>query len=256
MTCKARKSLISHFRHLAGSQFRGIAPAVVAATLLMIVATPAKALTFSWNFVTTGDSDNPGETVSGLIWGLQEGFNNGSDVHASVTSTPTDDLEGGVWDFYTTTPPLGIAFVVTGGVLTYANAGFTLDGASPFGGPQLMFSINTDANDYSFPLLADGEDISWYAGFDGATTFTPKVYYELNLQVPWMLLATAIDPDSPNYDPLYREFLAAAYANNASMAFAAAPEVPIPAALPLLAAGLGAMGFAGWRKKRKASFAA
>lgn len=36
--------------------------------------------------------------------------------------------------------------------------------------------------------------------------------------------------------------------------FEAAPvnEVPLPAALPLLAAGLGAMGFMGWRKKRKA----
>ena len=140
--------------------------------------------------------------------------------------------------------------------MTYANAGFILNGISPFGGPQLMFSINNDDNDYSFPQLTDGKDISWYAGFDGTTTFTPKAYYKLNLQVPWMLLATAIDPDSPNYDPLNGEFLAAAYANNASMAFAAAPEVPIPAALPLLAAGLGAMGFAGWRKKRKASFAA
>ena len=29
-------------------------------------------------------------------------------------------------------------------------------------------------------------------------------------------------------------------------------EVPLPAAFPLLAAGLGAMGFMGWRKKRKA----
>ena len=29
-------------------------------------------------------------------------------------------------------------------------------------------------------------------------------------------------------------------------------EVPLPAALPLFAAGLGAMGFMGWRRKRKA----
>lgn len=34
-----------------------------------------------------------------------------------------------------------------------------------------------------------------------------------------------------------------------------APQVPIPAALPLFAAALGAMGLAGWRKKRKGSVA-
>lgn len=32
-----------------------------------------------------------------------------------------------------------------------------------------------------------------------------------------------------------------------------APAVPIPAALPLFAAGLGAMGFMGWRRKRRAA---
>jgi hypothetical protein len=30
------------------------------------------------------------------------------------------------------------------------------------------------------------------------------------------------------------------------------PSVPIPAALPLLASGLGALGFVGWRRRRKA----
>ncbi|MGH9692930.1 MAG: PEP-CTERM sorting domain-containing protein [Bryobacteraceae bacterium] len=31
----------------------------------------------------------------------------------------------------------------------------------------------------------------------------------------------------------------------------AAAETPLPAALPLFASGLGALGFAGWRKRRK-----
>ena len=33
---------------------------------------------------------------------------------------------------------------------------------------------------------------------------------------------------------------------------AAAAATPLPAALPLFASGLGAMGFIGWRRKRKA----
>ena len=32
--------------------------------------------------------------------------------------------------------------------------------------------------------------------------------------------------------------------------------VPVPAALPLFATGLGVLGFAGWRRKRKAAVAA
>ncbi len=35
-----------------------------------------------------------------------------------------------------------------------------------------------------------------------------------------------------------------------------ASPVPVPAALPLLASGLGALGFIGWRRKRKAAAAA
>jgi hypothetical protein len=31
----------------------------------------------------------------------------------------------------------------------------------------------------------------------------------------------------------------------------AVPETPLPAALPLFATGLGAMGLLGWRRKRK-----
>jgi hypothetical protein len=36
------------------------------------------------------------------------------------------------------------------------------------------------------------------------------------------------------------------------MEFAATPVVPLPAALPLFATGLGALGLLGWRRKNKA----
>lgn len=40
------------------------------------------------------------------------------------------------------------------------------------------------------------------------------------------------------------------------VAFSSVSAVPVPAALPLFASGLGALGFIGWRRKRKAAAAA
>jgi hypothetical protein len=37
----------------------------------------------------------------------------------------------------------------------------------------------------------------------------------------------------------------------AGVTYAAVPQVPLPAALPLFATGLGALGLLGWRRKRK-----
>jgi hypothetical protein len=39
-----------------------------------------------------------------------------------------------------------------------------------------------------------------------------------------------------------------------SYSISAVSDVPLPAAFPLLAAGLGAMGFTGWRRKRAATY--
>lgn len=257
MTYQTRKSLIPYLRHLAGFKFSGIALAAVTAALLVVGATPVNALTFSWSFVMTSDSDDPGETISGLIWGLHEGLNSGSDVHASVTSTPNGALVRSDWEFYTSMPQGVGPFIVTGGVLTYVNAGFLINGQ--LGGPELLLSLNDDIG-YSSPKLDDQEDTWWYAGFEDNTAFSPKNYFTLKLEIPWILLGSTLnDPDyvpDPKLDPIYNNYLRAAYANEASTSFAAAPEIPLPAALPLLAAGLGAMGFAGWRKKRKASSAA
>jgi hypothetical protein len=41
--------------------------------------------------------------------------------------------------------------------------------------------------------------------------------------------------------------------DNITFVSASVSSVPIPAALPLFAAGLGAMGFMGWRRKRRAA---
>jgi hypothetical protein len=246
MRC-ARTFLIPHFKHLAGFQFRGIATAVVAIGLLMMVATPSMALTFSWSFVTTGDSDNVGETISGLIAGLHEGDNLGSeldDLYVSVTGTPTDGLLLDDWGFYSLTDPTTtVAFTVTGGVMTFANAAFFIGG--DLLGPELYFSLNNTVGWYS-PMLADRNiPVYWYAGWGDNTAFTPRAYYTLNpdLNLSWAQLSLTDDG---------KRFIEAAKFNNATTSFAPAPEVPIPAALPLYAAGLGAMGFFGWRKRKAA----
>ena len=225
---------------------------IFAASLLTLAATPSEALTFSWSFVTTPDSDNPGETVSGLIWGLHEGSNDGSGVSVSVTSTPTGELKGLDWDFYSTLglPAGSSAFTVSGGVLTYANAAFLINGQ--LGGPELILSLN-DTVGYSSPQLDDQDNTWWFAGFGDGNKFTPRT---LNLDfhvLSWTLLAALTDPKSATYDERYLPFLDSVHANQASIGFAAAPEVPLPAALPLLASGLGGLGLLGWRRKRKAN---
>jgi hypothetical protein len=44
--------------------------------------------------------------------------------------------------------------------------------------------------------------------------------------------------------------------SNVDFSVGTASAVPVPAALPLLASGLGALGFAGWQRKRKSNLAA
>jgi hypothetical protein len=55
-------------------------------------------------------------------------------------------------------------------------------------------------------------------------------------------------------DELYINWAGWAYNDGATVRVDfAAPPVPLPAALPLLAAGLGVMGFMGWRRKQRAA---
>jgi hypothetical protein len=59
-----------------------------------------------------------------------------------------------------------------------------------------------------------------------------------------------IDPSAPNADQ-YSIILSEGIGNGASTP----GETPLPAALPLFASGLGAMGLLGWRRKRKSAAA-
>ena len=44
-----------------------------------------------------------------------------------------------------------------------------------------------------------------------------------------------------------------AFGNSTNLTFTAIAETPLPAALPLFATGLGALGLLGWRRKKKAA---
>jgi hypothetical protein len=58
-----------------------------------------------------------------------------------------------------------------------------------------------------------------------------------------------------NGDVLTSAIVTPARATDVDACAAAMGTTPIPAALPLFASGLGALGFIGWRRKRKAQAA-
>ena len=249
MISRTRKSLITHFGHFSGYLFRGIAVAAMASALLLTASTPSKALTFNWSFVTAGDSDNVGQTVSGLISGLHEGDNYGSeldDLYVRVTDTPTGELLLDDWAFDSLTDPATtIAFTVTGGVMTFANAAFFIGGDHK--GPELYFTLNDSFIGWYAPMLADRNiPVYWYRDNSDSTEFSIRKYYEIHLDLSWAQAPLASDG---------QRFITAAAFNTAPTSFVAAPEVPLPAALPLFAAGLSAMGFVGWLKRKALSAA-
>jgi hypothetical protein len=98
-----------------------------------LCAAPATAMVFSWSF--TPDSDNFGSQtpISGFIFNLKEGVNNGSLLTASVTQSPFL-IPTGRHDFQGASLLIG-DFFVEGGEITYSNARFTFRGSEIlFGG--------------------------------------------------------------------------------------------------------------------------
>jgi PEP-CTERM motif len=170
------------------------------ALILVVCATPCYALTFNWSFNATGGTSTG--LVTGTISGLEEGNNSGTGLTIEVLSSPSGNVLGGGWTFSSATTP-GVAFVVTGGVVTFASAVYRRDS-------------NYD---------------SLFFGSDDPSGYIPQLY-------------SSNEADLPNN-----------YTNHALndhvMSFTAVPNVPLPAALPLFASGLGVMGLLGWRRKRK-----
>jgi hypothetical protein len=102
------------------------------------------------------------------------------------------------------------------------------------------------------------------AGFGSYTVTTNAGLYPTIYQVKMFVEANAAGSvsNSAFLDPFFYIDPSFAYADDVSLVFSSginniAPSsiTPLPAALPLFATGLGAMGLFGWRRKRKAQAA-
>lgn len=147
--------------------------------------------------------------------------------HDQASSHYTASLNG----VYVNTDGQPNGFNESWGEMWYAATGYgwpqTIDGVAITGGQQFVYStlqINLINGDNS----NDGILPDPFNTFGGSYVLF-LLHGENLVQSPWEAFAGRITSFSP-----------------------AASEVPLPAALPLLAAGLGAMGFMGWRRKRNA----
>ena len=136
---------------------------------------------------------------------------------------------------------------LTNGALTLiGNTGIAL--ASPVGmsanGPNLY--INSQSNLYLMDLSTGAASL---VGSTSPTQFGTMVY------IDGVYYAGTIDSRVVTFDPNTAAVLTSQDFNS-SIFWGLAPadlvaSTPLPAALPLFATGLGALGLLGWRRKRK-----
>ncbi|WP_353932124.1 hypothetical protein WJM97_05940 [Okeanomitos corallinicola TIOX110] len=139
---------------------------------VLLGATPANALDFTFSFQDVGTNG----FVTGTLSNLVEGNNAGSGITAAVTSSPSG---GGVTSGYNflSTSSGGNAFVVTGGNITFANV--------LFGYASIELYLGTPGNlGYTSALFSSG---SFYYSTSSRYTiqFAPvtAVPFELNSTV-------------------------------------------------------------------------
>jgi hypothetical protein len=89
-----------------------------------------------------------------------------------------------------------------------------------FGGNQSGSDTNGNTEDFAFAYVMNGANPIW---------FLPG------------------GPRGPNFGAISPPSI-----TNTTISLVSTPEIPLPAALPLFATGLGGLGMLGWRKKRRA----
>lgn len=142
---------------------------------------PAAALTLNWSFVPAIDSSGSFAAIKGTVSGLAEGNNSGDLIQAFITASPFADALGGAYD-YQYSPGAGLAFVVTGGIVTYADAVFAHDGI------RLYLADTAGAGKAGLTARLDGPSLGEYAISDAAPRFTPLAAGSVPEPANWVLL--------------------------------------------------------------------
>lgn len=168
----------------------------------------------------------------------------GNLAHFDVNATPSDLLGGSASDhvgvIHTGNSGEQVIFTYNGGsafdLLSVDITGWISAAADPFGVPNATFTASSGAIYSAINGVIGVIDFSNMVGWSNIISFT--------LAMPYGTDSHTCGGSGSTYNCTNVAF--------DDVTLRAASEVPIPAALPLLAAGLGAMGFMGWRRRRKA----
>ena len=115
-----------------------------------------------------------------------------------------------------------------------------------FTGESIMFTFNSPIKSFGLDMYAVNDEIERSRIIINGITYT--------LPTVATLVASFFGIVSDDeFSSVQLLAVAGEQAGYDNVTFGSPSPVPIPAALPLLAAGLGAMGFMGWRRKRKAA---
>jgi hypothetical protein len=195
------------------------------ACLLALTIGSANATTFDWTL-----SGNPsfGITGSGTLTASESG---GQYLVDSIFGSVSDSCGGG--------PPCAPQYRNIIGLLTPNQA---YGGLTHIGGDNLIFpapaSTSLDSQGLVFSIGGIGGDpCPFTSGCYMNISYSPNSYGG----APW-------------FTPQYALYVSNAGSNPVDFVLTAeVATTPLPAALPLFASSLGALGLLGWRKKRKAA---
>ncbi len=191
---------------------------------------------FTNSLDATGGNRNIDPIPNGYtIGGPNQTLNPASDIRigryvggAGVTTRPGDNhqVDGNGWDNFITA-----AFTFNGNDIDVGMSSVSFGLFNPSNGDDFRwgFDANDDGTYGTDDYLSFRQDDNPFTNF-GTVQSAMYMFGAFDGNDKWKLKSITVDFTDPG--------------NNV-------PEVPVPAALPLLAGGLGLMGLMGWRRKRK-----